>query len=89
MLAEQQTEWIISNNLVNKGWRIDGCIHDGWLALENISAEIDKNYLYHLMVSDYCQSQFKNLAVGSTVKNLNTEIVSKIDIPLPPYLYPA
>jgi type I restriction enzyme M protein len=24
MLAEQQTEWIISNNLVNKGWCIDG-----------------------------------------------------------------
>ena len=23
MLAEQQTEWIISNNLVNKGWYID------------------------------------------------------------------
>ncbi|WP_341794686.1 class I SAM-dependent DNA methyltransferase [Rickettsia endosymbiont of Rhinocyllus conicus] len=23
MLAEQQTEWIISNNLVNKGWHID------------------------------------------------------------------
>ena len=24
MFAEQQTEWIINNNLVNKGWRIDG-----------------------------------------------------------------
>lgn len=24
MLAEQQTEWIISNNLINKGWHIDG-----------------------------------------------------------------
>ena len=24
MLAEQQTEWIINNNLVNKGWHIDG-----------------------------------------------------------------
>ncbi|CEO16946.1 hypothetical protein RMONA_02730 [Rickettsia monacensis] len=23
MLVEQQTEWIISNNLVNKGWYID------------------------------------------------------------------
>lgn len=23
MLAEQQTEWIISNNLINKGWHID------------------------------------------------------------------
>ncbi|WP_341793316.1 MULTISPECIES: hypothetical protein [unclassified Rickettsia] len=23
MLAEQQTEWIINNNLVNKGWHID------------------------------------------------------------------
>ena len=23
MLAEQQTEWIINNNLVNKGWCID------------------------------------------------------------------
>jgi len=26
MLAEQQTEWIISNNLVNKGWHIDNDI---------------------------------------------------------------
>jgi type I restriction enzyme M protein len=24
MLAEQKTEWIINNNLVNKGWHIDG-----------------------------------------------------------------
>ena len=24
MVAEQQTEWIINNNLVNKGWHIDG-----------------------------------------------------------------
>lgn len=24
MLAEQQTEWIINNNLINKGWHIDG-----------------------------------------------------------------
>lgn len=27
MLAEQQTEWIISNNLVNKGWHIDSDKH--------------------------------------------------------------
>jgi type I restriction enzyme M protein len=27
MFAEQQTEWIINNNLVNKGWHIDGDNH--------------------------------------------------------------
>ena len=27
MLAEQQTEWIINNKLVNKGWQLDGDSH--------------------------------------------------------------
>ena len=39
---------------------IDTCIHDGWLALENISNKVNKSYLYYLIISDYCQSQFKN-----------------------------
>ncbi|MFT4967343.1 MAG: type I restriction enzyme M protein [Candidatus Deianiraeaceae bacterium] len=63
---------------------IDICIHDGWLALEGISSNVDKEYLYYLLQSNFVQNQFHTLAIGSTVKNLNIDIVNKVYIPLPP-----
>lgn len=64
---------------------IDGCIHDGWLVLKPKRKElIDQDYFYHLLSSDAVYDQFSARASGSTVKNLNTEIVSSIEIRLPP-----
>ncbi len=62
-----------------------GCIHDGWLVLKPVNREkVDEGYFYHLLGSDAVYAKFSSRAAGSTVKNLNTDIVSSIEIPLPP-----
>lgn len=60
---------------------IEGCIHDGWLAI--IPSEIfTKEYLYYaLMASEW---YFQQVAVGTAVRNLNSERVAKTPMPLPP-----
>lgn len=61
-----------------------GCIHDGWLVLKPRRTEVDNNYLYHILGSDPVFAQFAKRATGTTVRNLNTQIVSETRIPLPP-----
>lgn len=61
-----------------------GCIHDGWLVLKPGKTPVDSNYLYHLLGSEPVFAQFAKRATGTTVKNLNTQIVSETVIPLPP-----
>lgn len=64
--------------------RTDGCIHDGWLHLKKREQNVDDNYFYHLLGSDVVYAKFKRLAAGATVKNLNIDLVSGVDVPLPP-----
>ena len=60
---------------------IDGCIHDGWLAITP-SNSFSKEYLYYaLMASEW---YFQQVAVGTAVRNLNSERVAKTPVPLPP-----
>ncbi len=61
-----------------------GCIHDGWLLLREKIDNIDKEFLYTVLSSDLLFRQFKSFAAGTTVKNLNIEVVKKVEIPLPP-----
>jgi type I restriction enzyme S subunit len=61
-----------------------GCIHDGWLVLSDKNGRTDPEYLYHILSSDTVYRQFEKLAAGVTVKNLNIDLVSGIEIPLPP-----
>ena len=62
---------------------IYGCIHDGWLLLRDTNNCFDLNFLCHLLSSDQLLSQYKSLAAGSTVNNLNKDLVSKVTINLP------
>jgi len=64
--------------------KTDGAIHDGWLVLRDMNATCSPDYLYHVLGSPICYSQFARAAAGATVKNLNTSIVSSVEIPLPP-----
>ena len=64
--------------------KTDGAIHDGWLVLRDTNATCSPDYLYHVLGSPICYSQFARAAAGATVKNLNTSIVSSVEIPLPP-----
>ena len=64
--------------------KTNGCIHDGWLVLKNYQKYLDVNFFYHLLSSPIAQEQFDQEAKGSTVRNLNTDIVSKVYVPIPP-----
>jgi type I restriction enzyme, S subunit len=63
----------------------DGCIHDGWLVLKPQNQSlVYQDYFYHLLGSDEVYKKLAARASGSTVKNLNTAIVSTVEIVLPP-----
>ncbi|MBI2257868.1 MAG: N-6 DNA methylase [Flavobacteriia bacterium] len=63
---------------------IEGCIHDGWLLLNNFSKNLNKDYLYYMLSSTMIQDQFTSAASGGTsVDNLNIEKVAYTQIPLP------
>ena len=61
-----------------------GCIHDGWLVLSAKDNRVDQDFLYHLLGSPFAFNQFNSLAAGSTVRNLNIDLVSGVEIPLLP-----
>lgn len=60
---------------------IDGCIHDGWLAITP-SDSFSKEYLYYALIAS--KWYFQQVAVGTAVRNLNSERVAKTPVPLPP-----
>ena len=64
--------------------KTDGCIHDGWLVLSKISGLCDREYLYYFLSSPTAYKQFNDRAAGSTVRNLNIDLVRSVQVPLPP-----
>lgn len=60
---------------------VDGCIHDGWLAISPGKA-FDKEFLYYALLSS--EWYFERVAVGTAVRNLNSDRVAATPIPLPP-----
>lgn len=64
--------------------KIDGCIHDGWLAISEFEDAFLTDYLYHLLRSSPVQDEFARRAGAGTVQNLNAEIVRSVYVPLPP-----
>lgn len=66
--------------------KIEGCIHDGWLHLKKRDKSIDEDYFYHLLGSETTYAKFERLAAGATVKNLNIDLVSSVEVPVPPLL---
>ncbi|GAA1559682.1 hypothetical protein GCM10009789_11300 [Kribbella sancticallisti] len=63
--------------------RIDGAIHDGWLAISNFNESFIPDFLYHLLRSAPLQREFARRAGSSTVSNLNADIVRSVPIPVP------
>ena len=55
--------------------QINGCIHDGWLLIRDENKLFDLEYLLQLLSSDYMFNQYKALAAGGVVNNLNSELV--------------
>ena len=63
--------------------RTDGCIHDGWLVIQNYKDEWVTDFLYYLLCSENVLKQYEVLAAGSGVKNLNKAIVSNVVLRYP------
>ena len=60
----------------------DGCIHDGWLALEDIDERLDKVFL--LQSLNQMTEHFRSIAPAGTQPNLNTAIMKKYRQVIPP-----
>ena len=63
--------------------KIDGCIHDGWLVLRDKEESFDKRFLYYCLSSKSTFNKFKSMAVGGVVNNLNSDMVRRVEIPVP------
>jgi type I restriction enzyme S subunit len=63
--------------------KINGCIHDGWLVLQNYKSSFDTEFLYYLLTSKYIIDQYKSKAAGSGVLNLNKEVVRTVELIIP------
>ena len=64
--------------------QLNGCIHDGWLRLKYDDSKVTEGYFYYILSSAPVYEQFSRLATGGVVNNLNKELVSTAQIPLPP-----
>ena len=62
---------------------IDGCIHDGWLLIRGINSTFDLTFLCHLLGTPQMLDQYRSLAAGSTVNNLNKELVGNTVVTIP------
>jgi type I restriction enzyme S subunit len=60
-----------------------GAIHDGWLVLRKKINNIYPDFFYYLLSSPKVFDQFDKLASGSTVRNLNTKLVSNVIVSYP------
>lgn len=57
---------------------IDGCIHDGWLVIQDYQEAYDMQFLYYILCSDAVMNQYASMAAGSSVLNLNKEKVANV-----------
>jgi len=62
---------------------IDGCIHDGWLLIRDTNSTFDLTFLCHLLGTPQMLDQYRSLAAGSTVNNLNKELVGNTAVTIP------
>ena len=60
----------------------DGCIHDGWLAMEDIDERLDKVFL--LQSLNQMTEHFRRIAPAGTQPNLNTAIMKAYEQIVPP-----
>ena len=60
----------------------DGCIHDGWLAMEDIDLRLDKVFL--LQALNQMTEYFREIAPAGTQPNLNTAIMKAYKQVIPP-----
>lgn len=63
--------------------KIESCIHDGWIAITEISNSVRREYLYYFIFSSTSQAYFLDNAAGSGVLNLNADIIKNLPTSYP------
>ena len=63
--------------------KIEGCIHDGWLVLQDYKEYFDTDFLYYILSSSIVTTQYSSKAAGSSVLNLNKELVKSVKLVKP------
>ena len=63
---------------------ITGCVHDGWLIISDYQKALNTLFFYYELRTNTVQKQFHSLANGTTVDNLNSELVRDVHIFIPP-----
>ncbi len=68
---------------------INGYVHDGWNIIHIIKlkneADFNKDYLYYVLSSNLLVEQMKDKAAGGVVKNIRSDSLRELIIPLPPH----
>ncbi|MCG8432105.1 MAG: restriction endonuclease subunit S [Candidatus Omnitrophica bacterium] len=62
---------------------IEGCIHDGWIAMSDFEDNVISDFLYHLLRSSLIQGYWRQKASSGTVQNLNADIVRETEVSIP------
>ena len=62
---------------------VEGCIHDGWLLIRDTQNQFDPVFLCHMLGTPQMLDQYRMFASGSTVNNLNKELVGNAMVPVP------
>ena len=64
--------------------KIEGCIHDGWIAMSDYENYVCSGYLYEILNADVTQRYWRKKANnGGAMSNLNSDIVKDTPIPVP------
>ena len=63
--------------------KMNGCIHDGFLAILDVNKKINLDFLYYFFLGYRVKIEQEN-ALGSAIKNINTEVIKNLDIAIPP-----
>jgi type I restriction enzyme S subunit len=63
--------------------KIKTCIHDGWIAVTEMSDALNTDFLYYSMMSGVSQTFFENQAAGGGVRNLTVDIVKLLPVAVP------
>ena len=64
--------------------KIEGCIHDGWIAMSDYENYVCSGYLYEILNADVTQRYWlKKANNGGAMSNLNSDIVKDTPIPVP------
>jgi type I restriction enzyme M protein len=61
--------------------KIDACIHDGFAGLKNLPSDLDRRFLYYVLLA--LRAKHDAQADGATFRNITTDQIREFEIPLP------